>query len=209
MKSILRLLTIILCAFSINSFAATPTQQLQGALASIKTMRANFSQTVRSGRRVVQRTNGSMALIRPGRFRWYSTQPTKQLIIADGKNLWVYDKDLQQVTVRALRNGLQDTPAAFLSGSNKTLARDYKVKILKTSRGQQRYQLTPRRSRASFRYIDLNLSGNRITSMRLVDKLGQTTDLRFSSVRVNQRLSSNLFRFRVPRGVDVVGRPVR
>ncbi len=198
------LFSLSLC-ICLNAYAENATQQLQQILTSIKTMQANFSQTVHSGRKIIQRSNGSMALQRPGRFRWNSMQPTQQLIIADGKKLWIYDKDLQQVTVKKLTSGLDNTPAAFLSGSNQLLARDYQVKLLSNNKSEQRYQLIPKSNHASFRYIDLNLRGNQILGMRLVDKLGQSSDLQFSSVRVNQAISAGLFHFQAPRGVDVVG----
>ncbi len=200
MKQLKLIAMTLLTIVTINGFAATPGQMLQAQLAKIRTVKSNFSEVVktRSGR-VLQRSSGRMMILRPGRFRWESRKPTRQLIIADGRRLWVYDRDLKQVTVRSQKKGLGRTPAQFLSGYDKNLTRNYTVKF---KRGY--YQLTPRRRGASFNKIWMKFRRGKLTQLYLVDKLGQVSTITFSRMIMNRRLNPGLFRFRPPRGVDVL-----
>ena len=97
MKKILWL-TVLLCGQSV--FAATPSELLQAKLNALRTMSADFTQVVKAKRREVSHSSGTMALSRPGRFRWQTKAPMEQLVVADGKQLWIYDVDLEQVSVK-------------------------------------------------------------------------------------------------------------
>lgn len=190
-----------------GAFAVTKdTQQLQDLLASIKTMQANFTQVVRQGQRIVQRSQGSLAISRPGRFRWSSTQPIHQLIVADGKSIWIYDQDLAQVTVKPMNKGMKGTPALFLSGYDLSISRYFYVKAeAGTQAGEVNFTLSPKsKTEGMFSYVWLHFIGKKLQYMQLIDHLGQTVETHFSQVRVNSQLSSGLFQFKMPQGVEVV-----
>ena len=176
-------------------------------LATVNTLTADFSQVVRNrDGQIVDRASGKLSLSRPDRFRWDYQEPYLQTIVADGKQLWLYDSDLEQVTVRALEQGLGSTPAMLLSGSGK-------VGDAFTSAAVQRqgdwtwYRLAPKRQGSDFEQVSLAFSRKgELAAMELRDKLGQTTVIEFGALRRNQALDQRLFRFEPPPGADVIGR---
>src|SRR5437016_1696485 len=127
MKLILKFFTYLLLLLTCNVFAAS-TSDLSNVLNSIRTMKANFIQTVYDNRgKAIQQSKGQMALARPGKFRWDVKKPIPQLIIANNTKLWIYDPDLQQVTIKSLQHVTGETPALLLSHENNVLENDYKV----------------------------------------------------------------------------------
>ncbi|HWS75453.1 MAG TPA: outer membrane lipoprotein chaperone LolA [Quisquiliibacterium sp.] len=176
-------------------------------LATLNTLTADFSQVVRNrDGQIVDRASGKLSLSRPDRFRWDYQQPYLQTIVADGKQLWLYDSDLEQVTVRALEQGLGSTPAMLLSGSGK-------VGDAFTSGAVQRlgdwtwYRLVPKQQGSDFEQVSLAFDRKgELAAMELRDKLGQTTVIEFGALRRNVVLDQRLFRFEPPPGADVIGR---
>lgn len=180
---------------------AATVDDLIARLDAIKTMQATFQQTVYSAhRKRLQSTKGSLAIVRPNRFRWRTDSPNQQVIIADGKTIWIYDIDLEQVSKKPQKGALVGSPAAFLSGDSRLIAKDYRVK----SPQKDHYLLSPKQSSSDFRQIEMIFFKQRLTQMKLTDGLGQTTELKFNNVRVNHSLSTKLFSFTVPNGVDVI-----
>jgi outer membrane lipoprotein carrier protein len=176
-------------------------------LATVKTLAADFSQVVRNrDNQIVDRASGRLSLSRPDRFRWDYEKPYLQTIVADGEQLWLYDSDLEQVTVRALDQGLGSTPAMLLSGSGK-------VGDAFASRGVQQlgdwkwYRLAPKQQGSDFEEVSLAFDRKGgLAAMELRDKLGQATVIEFGSVKRNVALDPRLFRFEPPPGADVIGR---
>lgn len=176
-------------------------------LATVNTLTADFSQVVRNrDGQIVDRASGKLSLSRPDRFRWDYQKPYLQTIVADGKQLWLYDSDLEQVTVRALEQGLGSTPAMLLSGSGK-------VGDAFTSAAVQRqgdwtwHRLAPKQQGSDFEQVSLAFSRKgELAAMELRDKLGQTTVIEFGALRRNVALDQRLFRFEPPPGADVIGR---
>lgn len=170
-------------------------------LDDIKTLKANFTQTVYSAhKKVLHSSKGQFAISRPNRFRWETKSPNQQLIVADGSIIWIYDIDLEQVSKKPQQASLAGSPAAFLSGESALIAKQYQVQ----SSGKNQYLLTPKQSESDFKNIKLIFSEQRLTQMKLTDGLGQTTELKFNNVVVNHSLSRNLFSFTIPKGVDVI-----
>lgn len=185
---------------------ANDTQQLQQTLANMSSFKANFNQVVRHKTKIIQRSQGSLALWRPGRFRWDSTKPIQQLIIADGKKLWVYDKELKQVSVKPVSKGA-GTPAFFLSGADQSISRYYHVKAQRDNKtGEVIYNLSPKgKSDEIFRHVLVVFSADKkLKHMQLHDHLGQVTEVDFTQAQLNPKLKPSLFHFTVPQGVDVV-----
>ncbi|AWN74104.1 outer membrane lipoprotein chaperone LolA [Legionella anisa] len=198
-----KILIALLLSVSIAGFCETPDALLQTKLNSIRSMTAVFKQTVKAKKRVVSRSSGTMALQRPGRFRWQTTQPMEQLMVADGQKIWVYDKDLEQVTVKAQQKGLGGTAALFLSGYDDTVTRDFKV--AQSNVGNEIvFDLKSKSPKANFQRIKLMFRQNTLTGLELYDQLGQVTTVQLSQIKLNPKLATSLFQFKTPKGVDVV-----
>ncbi|WP_242601914.1 outer membrane lipoprotein chaperone LolA [Legionella wadsworthii] len=192
-----------LLSVSTAGFCEAPDALLQSKLNSIRSMTAVFKQTVKAKHRIVSRSSGTMALQRPGKFRWQTNQPMAQLMVADGQKIWVYDKDLEQVTVKTQRKGLGGTAALFLSGYDNTVTRDFNV-TQSTLGNELVFDLKSKSAKANFQRIKLMFRQNSLTGLELYDQLGQVTTVQLSQIKLNPKLAESLFRFKTPKGVDVV-----
>lgn len=198
----------ILCGlwWSLVSHAATPAEELSELLGNITTMQANFSQTVLSGKGgVAQQTTGHMYIKRPGLFRWEVLRPSKQFVIADGRKIWLYDVDLEQVTVQKQAAGHSNTPAMLLVGSIPELVKNFRITHAKAKNPEQSaFVLKPISGGNLFRQVELRFHQGILQEMRLEDSLGQASVVKFSQVKNNPTFSNKLFHFKPPAGVDVV-----
>ena len=184
--------------------AQTANQQLAALFSNLQSMRAQFTQSVSNARgRTLQKSSGRMALQRPGKFYWKTNAPQKQLLVANGVYLWIYNVDLQQATRQRLDLQRLQSAAAVLSGSVVLLQKKFLVKTLHRSPGQW-FVLRPRHQSNTFQWMQLQFVKHRLVRMRLKNNLGQIADFRFSNIVYNPRLNSSLFNFHAPRGVDVV-----
>ena len=181
--------------------------RVESFLNNLQGLQAQFHQvlTDRSGREVDQ-ASGTLAIRRPNRFRWDYQDPYEQVIVADGSRVWLYDRDLEQVTVRKLDDTLSATPAMLLSGEGK-LAENFTVTDSTRQGGIEWVQMTPKRADTDFKSVRLGFEGATLRYMELGDKLGQTTHLEFSNVERNPLLDPSRFTFSVPPGADVIGDP--
>ena len=155
-------------------------------------------------RKLVQESRGTLAFQRPGRFRWAYSKPYPQLIVGDGARVWVYDEDLNQVTVRKLDQALGATPAALLAGANDAL-KAFTLKDEGTRDGLEWVEAIPRDRDSTFERIRMGFGLTGLERMELTDTFGQTTELRFRRLQRNPRVDPGLFRFAPPKGADVVG----
>lgn len=207
MKKCLCLLALLSMGLAVGSvFAGPPAQEVQAKLNAITSMSAHFSEVIKAGPREVSRTEGTMALLRPGRFRWETQKPLEQLVVADGKKLWIYDVDLEQVTVKKQGNTLGGTPALFLSSSNDMVSKDFNViKMNPEKTGQvSSYELHAKSPKDNYQRVLLSFTADRLSSIDFFDQLGQHTTLQLSQVQNNPVLPLHLFLFKPPKGVDVV-----
>lgn len=173
-------------------------------------LRADFVQTVQGAAFSQPKVSrGNLMMHRPGKFRWDYQAPYPQLILADGKRLWIYDEDLAQVVVKPLDDALGDTPALLLSReglSHGTLEQSFIITEMEEPRdGLYWVQLLPRAKEASFQEMRLAFGEKHISNMVLVDGFGQRTELVFSNVKINVTLPVDSFVFVPPKGVDVIG----
>jgi len=201
-------LTVCLALAALASLAqASGLDQLHAFLEGTRTGRGTFEQTVTNAQgRTTQKTSGSFAFLRPGRFRWTYDKPFDQLIVGDGASVWIYDKDLNQVVVRKLDAALGATPAALLAGDN-ALERNFDL-TAGAQAGELEYVVaTPRSAESQFKRIRLGFRDNLPRSMTLTDAFGQTTELTFTTIERNPALAGDVFRFTPPPGADVVGQP--
>ena len=190
----------------IASFAADSIARVDAYLATLSTLTADFVQVVQDKQgQVTERASGTLSISRPNRFRWDYQQPYAQTIVADGTKLWLYDPDLEQVTVRSLEQGLGATPAMLLSGSGK-VGDAFSAGPIDQQQGLTWYRLSPLQKGSDFERVSLGFdSRNELAAMELVDKLRQTTTIEFSRVKRGAELGDSLFRFVPPPGADVIG----
>ena len=181
--------------------------RVEAYLGSLKTLSAEFAQVVRNrDGDIIERASGTLSLSRPNRFRWDYREPYQQTIVADGSRLWLYDSDLEQVTVRTLESGLGSTPAMLLSGDGDV--RDAFEALAVERKGEWTWsRLRPKQGDSDFEQVSLAFDARgELVAMELRDKLGQSTLIEFGAVRRNLPLGSELFRFEPPPGADVIGR---
>lgn len=176
---------------------------------SLKSMEADFTQTLEDSHgQVVEKSSGTLAIQRPNRFRWDYAKPHPQVIVSDGERLWLYDQDLEQVTVRKLEQSLAGTPASLLAGAD-DFRKSFDVERVEQARGWTFIDLAPKRADTDFKQVRLGLRDDQLGSMSLLDKLGQTTLLEFSRFKRNPNLPAARFQFTPPKGVDVIGDAAR
>lgn len=198
-----KLALVLLFALSGSVFCQTSEESLQIKLNAIRTMTADFNQVVKAKNRQVSSSSGTMALERPGRFRWQTNDPMEQLIIADGQKMWVYDVDLEQVTVKKQSKGLGGTAALFLSGYDDNITNDFSVSQ-KTSGKVTTFDLKSKSSKENFQRIKMTFTKDLLTGLELYDQLGQITYVKLSGIKPNPKLAAKLFQFKPPKGVDIV-----
>jgi outer membrane lipoprotein carrier protein len=199
----------VVCAAAATASAATP---LDSYLDDMRTLRANFLQTlVDSHGREIDRANGVLIVSRPGKFSWEihpqgSGSDAGQLMVADGRNLWFLDRDLQQVTVKPADAALSATPAMLLSGTV-DVRKNFTISPAPKRDGLDWVLVEPHGSEADFRSALLGFDGKDLRRMILEDKLGQTATVMFDHVERNGRVSPEEVSFTPPKGVDVIGTP--
>jgi len=198
----------LLASLALASAAQAQTP-LDTYLTHLKTLRAEFAQTVTDGKGVeVQKAQGTLVIVRPGRFRWELTPDgsSPQLMVADGKNLWFYDRDLEQVSVKAATAALTATPAGLLSGDG-DIRELFTVAPAGKKDGFDWVLVTPRESDADFREARLGFGESQLKRMVLKDKLGQTVRLEFFKSERNLPVAESEVKFTPPSGADVIGTP--
>ena len=185
--------------------AAASTERFAQFINATQSARANFEQKVFDrGGKLVQESKGTLAFSRPGKFRWSYEKPFAQLIVGDGIRVWVYDPDLQQVTVKRVDQVMTSTPAALLAGNNEAL-RAYTMVDRGTSGGLEWLEATPKDKEGGFESVRLGFGFSGLEVMELADSFGQRTVLRLTSFERNPGLDPGLFRFVPPMGADVIG----
>ena len=210
------LLSVSLCLCGlllINKAHAGAIDKLHSFFETTRSMRADFAQIVvaKNGKRPQQST-GVMMFSRPGKFRWQIERPYSQLLVGDGKKIWIYDPDLRQVTVKKFDAALGSSPVALLVGESDgkssdkgALERNFTLREAGEREGLEWLEAIPKSADSGFEKLLLGFSGNDLKSMELFDNFGQVTTLFFSNLDRNPQLSPALFRFTAPAGVDVLG----
>lgn len=197
----------VLAGISPASAEAAALDQFKSFVASTKSAKGEFSQrlvkTDRSGdSKTSGESTGSFMFARPGKFIWKYEKPYEQLLQADGEKLYIYDKDLNQVTVRALGNALGSSPAAILFGSN-DLERNFTLKEAGTKDGLEWLEATPKAKDTTFDRIGIGLRDGVPQAMELRDSFGQVSLLKFDQFEKNPPMPAGNFRFSPPKGADV------
>ncbi|MHB8550419.1 MAG: outer membrane lipoprotein chaperone LolA [Acidiferrobacterales bacterium] len=202
----LRLVATLAGLMSLVSVAhASAISSLNRFYRDVHTFSATFDQVVLDeALNPIQESSGTLWIQRPGKFRWDYNVPYKQIIVGDGTKIWVYDKELQQVTVRRMAGGLGNTPAILLAG-NGSLTAHFQVENMGRQGRLDWVSMKPKVHYGGFRDIRIGFRGNQVRSLVMVDTFGQTTRITLSNVHENARISPRRFQFTPPKGVDVVG----
>lgn len=198
------IIATLLCLVSLSAHAGG-VEKLKEFVSSTRSAQASFTQDLldQNGKRI-QSASGTMRFVRPGKFRWEYSKPYEQLIVGDGAKFWLYDVDLNQVTVRKLDAALGSSPAALLSGNNE-IERDFALKELGNRDGLDWLEATPKARDSSFSGIRMAFDAqSALVAMELDDAFGHKTVLRFSGLKRNPQLSPALFKFAPPKGADVL-----
>jgi len=156
--------------------------------------------------RILEVTKGTLEIQRPGRFRWAYSEPYEQCLIADGLNIWSYDVDLEQVTVKPQAEALANTPALLLGGSSDAMAQ-FTFDGSFDENGLTWVRLVPVDPESGFKRVELGFNGRQLAQMVFFDNLEQTTFIALDDVSINEPIDAGHFEFEVPDGVDVVGEP--
>jgi outer membrane lipoprotein carrier protein len=187
------------------ALAATAQEQLHAFVASVTAATGAFSQSTSGGPQGQARPaqTGTFTFQRPGKFKWAVQKPYEQLIVADGKQVYQYDPDLAQVTVRKVDQAIGTSPAAILFGSG-SLEQSFDVSALPAKDGLEWLRAKPRNTDAGFSRVDIGFKDNLPARIELLDAFGQTTRVDLSSITPNPRINAQDFQFTPPKGVDVV-----
>lgn len=194
-------------AFALPAFAhAAALDQFKSFVSSTKSAKGEFVQRqvkmADGSAKVSNESSGTFVFARPGRFIWTYQKPYEQQLQADGEKLYIYDKDLNQVTVRALGNALGSSPAAILFGSN-DLEKNFSLKEAGTKDGLEWLEATPKSKDTTFDRIGIGLKDGVPMAMELRDSFGQVSLLTFRKFEKNPPLAADQFRFTTPKGADV------
>lgn len=204
------LLPVLALVTSIPAVAAGDTS-LDRFLDGLQTWRGDFQQVVLDARgKSVEQGSGRLLVQRPGKFRWEYLPADAgadggQLLVADGRNLWFYEKDLAQVTVKPVSEALSSTPIVLLSGDTAALRAAFDIAAAPRRDNLDWVSVQPRNAAADFSRAELAFRGNVLMRMVISDKLGQTVTLQFSRPSRNAKLQPDELAFKAPAGVDVIG----
>ena len=185
---------------------------VDGFVNDIVTFSGRFEQTLldANGERL-ETSSGTLDVRRPGQFRWVYEQPYEQWLVADGLNIWSYDVDLAQVTVKPQAEALANTPALLLGGADDAMDEfviDQTALQAEPDGVETTWvRLRPVNPDNGFRHVDLGFVDDTLRRMVFVDNLEQTTIVTLDDVVVDQSIDPAVFEFVAPDDVDVVGTP--
>lgn len=177
-------------------------------LEDVITLEGRFEQSlIDAAGAVVERSSGTLEIERPGRFRWTYTDPYEQWLVADGLNIWSYDVDLAQVTVKPQADALANTPALLLGGSAEALEQ-FRFDQSMIENGTTWVRMIPVDTSSGFERMELGFFDGQLSRMVFFDNLDQTTLVALYDVTTNEPIDAGQFSFTVPDDVDLVGVPV-
>lgn len=184
---------------------AGSVEQLRGFLNETQSFKAAFRQTVsnRQGTQT-QESTGTLSIVRPGKLRWEVNKPYPQLVVGNNEKVWIYDPELEQVTIRQNDLNSGSSPAALLAGRS-ALETNFTLREDGESGGLKWVAANPKASDSSFEKIRIGLAGKELRALEMYDNFGQITRIHFSGYERNLKLPDGLFTFTPPPGADVIG----
>ncbi|MGX5219459.1 outer membrane lipoprotein chaperone LolA [Pseudomonas segetis] len=200
------LLLSVLSLTCLNAMAddSAAVKRLTELLSQAQTISARFSQLTLDGSgSQLQETAGELSLKRPGLFRWHTDAPQEQLLVSNGKQVWLYDPDLEQVTIQKMDQRLTHTPALLLSGDVSKISESFDISY-KEAGNVVDFTLKPKSKDTLFDNLRLSFRSGVVNDMQLIDSIGQRTNILFLNVKMNQPIKDSEFTFEVPKGADVI-----
>ena len=202
----LKKISLLLLLLTLNGFAVAEdaAEKLQSYLKQMQTLEGNFQQLTLDARgERMQEAEGTMLLAKPGRFYWSTDLPYPQVLVSNGKTLWVFDPDLEQVTIQTLDERATQSPAVILTGDATDLSKHFTINFT-ASANRVVFNLTPIETDSLFEELSLYFVDERISALQLKDSLGQKTRVDLTITQFNQPIDNQLFEFEVPANVDVI-----
>ncbi|MFP8965099.1 outer membrane lipoprotein chaperone LolA [Pokkaliibacter sp. CJK22405] len=206
-KRLLTLGTALLLGFTslVANAEESAVEAFHRILSQHNTWTADFQQVVVDANgRPLQQTTGSIDLQKPDLFRWETDEPYAQLLVSDGKFVWLYDKDLEQVTKQPLDRRATATPALLLSNDVKAIEKSFDVQGRTDGNGLWFFQLKPKDKESLFTELRMSFKDSSLQEMSFSDSLSQQTRITFRNMEEDVMLPSNLFKFTPPEGVDLI-----
>lgn len=202
---------IIFCFFmDLNVVrAGTIESEFISHIDKIKTYEAHFSQTIQDERgSLISKSEGDFVILRPGQFYWKSNSEDPVIIVADGTYLWTYDIALEQITQQDLRKTIAATPAEVLMGETTDILKSFEVKKITqgscNSENHHCFELLPKNEGELTQTVEMLFNGDKLYEISMRDALGQHVVTTFSKIRLNEKIQDRLFKFKPPKGVDVI-----
>lgn len=190
--------------FAAPVLADDAAERLTERLDPLESYQASFEQQILdgSGDRL-QSARGEMWLSRPGLLRWEVDAPYSQIVVSDGDDVYLYDPDLEQVTIQAMDDRVTHTPALLLSGSANDLTESYEV-FYEQNDGDDVFTLVPISADTLFEELSMVFDADTLTELWMMDSTGQRTSITFSDITNNGNIDRSQFDFDIPEGTDVI-----
>ncbi len=174
---------------------------------STHSISAEFTQTVaQTDGKLIEQSRGILKIKRPDKFSLQYTEPLEQQYISNGETLWIYDAELEQVTIKPLDEGLGDSPAMLLS-SDKDIRKQYQVKMIAAAEPLEKVELSAKTENMTFERVVLTFNRDVLSTMIMYDNFNQVTSLKLFNIKINDFIPESVFQFAPPEGVDIIGRP--
>lgn len=205
MKLIKTFLSLLVLLFMMSANANTGEQQLRSFLKNNKSFQANFTQSLfNEFGYELQFSTGKFSLQKPGKFSWDYEEPYPQIIMSNGKVIWMFDSELEQVTIKPVDASLSNTSMVLLF-SDTDIDKEFNIIKLDVKEGVSWVELTSKKPSTEFSHILVGMKDNQLVSIKLIDGFNQTTEIKFSHISTSPGFSGNRFEFKIPKNVDVIG----
>jgi len=187
------------------SLAVQASDVLDRFYKNTHSIKADFNQVVaRIDGKLIEQSRGHLNIKRPDKFSLEYIEPLEQKYISNAKTLWIYDAELEQVTIKPLDDGVEDSPALLIS-SDKDVRKNYTVKHLAGSNNLERVELVAKTENMTFERVILVFNNDVLTEMIMYDSFNQVTTLKLSNIKINISIPEDTFNFKPPEGVDIMG----
>jgi outer membrane lipoprotein carrier protein len=199
------LFTALALLFAVFTASADPAaEQLNAQLANMQAFKTNFTQKITDEKgELLQEASGELIIQRPRKLYWSTKHPYQHLVVTDGKVLWIYDIDLEQVSRQPFSDELDQAPALLLSGEIAQISKHYVVSTSMVD-NTLRFELLPKKSGSVFQRMTIDFNNKKLLGMSLADNFGQLTEIIFSKLELNPQIDPGLFNFSPPEGLDVI-----
>jgi outer membrane lipoprotein carrier protein len=200
----MRIIGLLILIFSKWIWALPAHNQLIQKVEHIQNISADFQQVVFINGRRSASSHGHFVLSRPGQMRWITEKPSRQILVADGQYIWVYEPALQQATKRLQKHGIAGTAGLFLSAKPNLWVQAYQVRNIQAPSGEQAFQLNAKNPKRSIAKLILRFKHDVLQQIEFWDQLGQYSQITLQHSKVNQKLAASVFRMTLPKQVDVI-----